>query len=223
MGVEWSKSMAFLREAAARLRMRRERAPIETIDALSGFVSTRAAFVAQKKLYGYLKARMGTRYPTMFEDDVFVESINVAKLQVFAACLSDLSVHCVARVVVAGGLERGDGVAMARHCFEAGIADNAAHLPEPAVSNSWADAWRKVFEARMSALHWDNLAAGGDSFSESPKALFRWAPIADELKRYDREIVENSIRFAFGEVTREFRQRALPASIAADWRGRKSA
>ncbi|EKF18403.1 hypothetical protein [Nitratireductor pacificus] len=216
MGVEWSKSMAFLREAAGRLRFRRERAPIDTVDALCGFVSTRAAFVAQKKLYGYLKARMGTRYPTMFEDDVFVGSINVAKLHVFAACLSDLSLHGVARVVAAGGLGREGGTALARHCFQAGLADNEAHLPEPGVT----DAWRAAFEARLADVHWDNLAAGGDSFTESPKALFHWAPIAEKLKRYDQEIVENSIRFAFGEVTREFRQRAVPASIAADWSAR---
>ena len=218
MGVEWSKSMTFLREAAARLRLRRERAPIETIAALNGFVSTRAAFVAQKKLYGYLKARMGTRYPTMFEDDVFVESINVAKLHVFAACLSDLSAHCVARVVAAGNLDRGEAVAMAHHCFAAGIADNAAHLPEASV----ADGWRAAFEQRVAGLHWENLAAGGDSFSESPKALFQWAPIAEKLKRYDQEIVENSIRFAFGEVTREFRERAVLPAIGADWRSRKA-
>lgn len=213
MGVEWSKSVSFLREAAARLRLRQERSPIETVEMLGEFVSTRSAFVAQKKLYGYLKARMGTRYPTMFEDDVFVESINVAKLHVFAACLSDLSVHCVARVTVASGLEREDGVEMARRCFETGVADNAIHLPEPGV----ADKWRTSHEQRMAGVHWDNLAAGGDSFTGSPKALFQWAPIAEELKRYDREIVENSIRFAFGEVTREFRERATLSAIAADW------
>ncbi|EIM73317.1 hypothetical protein A33O_16150 [Nitratireductor aquibiodomus RA22] len=45
---------------------------------------------------------MGTRYPSMFEDDVFIGSINIAKLHVFAACLSDLTIHAVAKVGAEG-------------------------------------------------------------------------------------------------------------------------
>ncbi|MCR4267626.1 hypothetical protein [Nitratireductor sp. ZSWI3] len=219
MGMQWTKGMSLLREAAARLSLRRDRGPVDTVAGLAGFVSTRAAFVTQKKLYGYLKARMGTRYPSMFEDEVFVQSINVAKLHVFAACLSDLSIHTVARVVAAGHLARDEAPALARHCFEAGIGDNAAHLPEPEV----VEGWRERFRKRAEDVHWENMAAGGESFTESPKALYRWAPIADQLKVHDREIVENSIRFAFGEVTRDFRGRSRPAEIAADWRERKGA
>lgn len=213
MGVEWTRSMAFLREAAGRLRLRREREPIETVDQLAAFVSTRSAFVAQKKLYGYLKARMGTRYPSMFEDDVFIQSINVAKLHVFAACLSDLAVHTVARVEHAGSLGNEQAALLASHCVEWGIGDNQDHLPDQSMAQSWRDG----FAVRLKDVHWQNLAAGGDAFSESPKALFHWAPIAEKLKRYDQEIVENSIRFAFGEVARDFRERATPGGIAADW------
>lgn len=214
MGVEWTRSMAFLREAAGRLRLRREREPIETADQLAAFVSTRSAFVAQKKLYGYLKARMGTRYPSMFEDDVFIQSINVAKLHVFAACLSDLAVHTAARVGHAGSLGNEQAALLASHCFEWGIGDNEAHLPDQDMAQSWRDG----FATRLRNIHWENLTAGGDAFSESPKALFQWAPIAENLKRYDQEIVENSIRFAFGEVARDFRERATPGGIATDWR-----
>ncbi|WP_260901876.1 hypothetical protein [Chelativorans salis] len=193
--------------------MRRETGPIDTVEALARFVHTRAAFVAQKKLYGYLKARMGTRYPSMFEDDVFVESINVAKRHVFAACLSDIAVHTVARVVAAGGLEDEAGRRLALQCYEAGLAANRDDLKDEAM----LAAWRSSFSERLEKAHWENLAAGGDCFTESPKALYHWAPIDETLKRYDREIVENSIRFAWAEIVRDFRKRSLPAAIAGDF------
>ncbi|WP_367714694.1 hypothetical protein AB2N04_11950 [Nitratireductor sp. GISD-1A_MAKvit] len=213
MGAAWSRGMSLVREAAARFRLRLEKGRIEDIPALCDFVATRSSFVAQKKLYGYLKARMGTRYPSMFEDDVFVESINIAKLHVFAACLSDLTVYAVARVAPCEGMDRDEITALAHHCFEAGLAHNGENLPDE--ETVWK--WRDRFASRIRDLHWQNAGAGFDCFVESPQALYKWAPIADELKKYDREIIENSIRFAFGEVTRSFRQRADPAALARHW------
>ncbi|MFC5586039.1 hypothetical protein ACFPOD_13050 [Nitratireductor kimnyeongensis] len=206
--------MAYLREAAARLTFRRDNAPINTVEALCTFNATRSSFVAQKKLYGYLKARMGTRYPSMFEDEVFIQSINVAKVHVFAACLSDLVIHTVSKVAAAAGFETDEARALARHCHEFGLDHHHQALPEPETVNQWRDA----FEARIAEVHWNNAAVDGDTFSQSPKALFKWAPIADQLKRHDREIVENSIRFAFSEVTRAFRERADLTALAKAWR-----
>ena len=201
-----------LRQALARFRMRNEKTPIDSVDALRRFVSSRAAFVAQKKLYGYLKARMGTRFPSMFEDDAYVASINIAKMHVFAACLSDLAIHAVARVAAASGLPAAERAELAKSCYAAGIADNREHAPEGAEAG-----WLEAFEKRLANVQWENAASGGNAFVESPKALLRWAPIADELKRYDREIVENSITFAWPEQTREFARRAAPQAVIADW------
>jgi hypothetical protein len=212
--VLWSRTKRLFQEAGLRLWARRDGGPIDTFDALARFAHTRAAFVAQKKLYGYLKARMGTRYPTMFEDDVFVASINIAKWHVFAACLSDITVHAVARVVAAGGLSPEEGRELATRCYEAGLAANGDGVPEEAMP----DAWRAAFATRLARVHWDNLAAGGDAITECPAALYHWAPIDDRLKRHDQEIVENSIRFAWAEFTREFRKRAVLAAIAAEFR-----
>lgn len=78
------RAKAFLPEFLARLTVRRDSGPIDTVESLCRFVSTRAAFVAQKTLYGYLKTRMGTRYPRMFEDDVLIASIDVAKMHVLS-------------------------------------------------------------------------------------------------------------------------------------------
>lgn len=208
-----------LLEVAKRLYVRQETSRIDKVEGLARFAHTRAAFVAQKKLYGYLKARMGTRYPIMFKDEVFMQSVDLAKWHVFAACLSDIAIHAAARVMPEGRLTESESEALARHCHEAGLAANAEGIPDDTLVSQWKEA----FAHRLAGTNWQRLAAGGDAMTESPKALYVWAPIEDSLKRLDREIVENSIRFAWAEIIRDFRKRAVPAEIAADFRQREFA
>ncbi|WP_156712477.1 hypothetical protein [Nitratireductor arenosus] len=212
VSVKLASGLAFLREFAQRLRVRRDTAPIDSVETLCRFASTRAAFATQKKLYGYLKARMGTRYPSMFEDEAFVASVNIAKMHVFAASLSDLTVYAVGRVGAGTGLDETSRRALARTCFRVGLADNVSQVPDEASMAGWLAA----FERRLDEVHWANLEAGGDAFIESPAALLHWAPVADRLKRYDAEIVENSIRFAWIEIRRDLARRLDARAVAAD-------
>lgn len=203
----------FLPEFLARLTMRRDSGPIDTVDALRRFVSTRSAFVAQKTLYGYLKTRMGTRYPSMFEDDVFVASIDIAKMHVFAACLSDLSIYAVSRAlrdVPSIEVHR----VLAESCFEAGLADNAAQADRVAAFS--VEEARTEFERRLAFVDWRAGAQGPAHFTVSPAALVEWAPIAPELKKHDTEIIENSIRFTWRDIRAQFEKRVVTAAIGAD-------
>ncbi len=208
------RSATLVREFAARFTARRDSEPIETVPELADFVGSRAAFVTQKKLYGYLKTRMGTRWPTLFEDDVFVASINIAKAQIFAACLADLAVHAAATTGAGGRLDRAGCASLAGHVHAEGLAANRDAWPADIDQRSWAAA----FAARVADVNWDNVAAGGDCFTESPQALVKWAPIAPELKKYDAEIVRNSIRYAWIEVRARLRERLAAEAVAADWK-----
>ena len=209
-----SEAVGWLRDAASKLTLRRDRAPIATVARVDHFARTRAALITQKKLYGYLKERIGTRYPKMFDDEFFAQSINVAKMHVFAASLSDMTIYAVAQVSTDGRLEGLDRREWALACYRAGLADNADQMTDAHDAESWISA----FIQRIEATLWENVAVGGRAFTESPKALIKWAPIADELKMRDREIVENSIRFAWNEVIRDFRARLDADAAAADWR-----
>lgn len=208
-----ARATSLMREFASRLSTRRETSPVDTFEGLCRFVGARAAFVSQKKLYGYLKARMGTRYPSMFEDDAFVASVNIAKMQVFAAALSDLTVHTVALVTAGSPMGAAERNRMARACYRHGVAEHAAQPPDDGSIGEWEAA----FEKRLADLHWENMSAGGDAFTESPAALYEWSPIADNLKRLDAEIVTNSIRFAWIEVVRDLRRRCDASAVRADY------
>ena len=113
-----------------RLSIRRDSGPIGSIGELEYFVATRASFVSQKTLYGYVKARMGTRYPSMFEDDVFVESVNIAKAHVFAACVADLTIFAFANAYSNGGYAESDFRKAALQCFSNALDGNRDALPE---------------------------------------------------------------------------------------------
>ncbi len=204
---------SFLPEFFARLKIRRDSGPIDTIDGVCRFVSTRSAFVAQKTLYGYLKTRMGTRYPAMFEDDVIIESVDIAKMHIFAACLSDLAVYAAARAL------QDDPAAtahadLAERCFEAGLADNEEQALRVAAFS--IEEAKSAFRQRLAFVDWQAAPQGPALFTRSPVALVEWAPIAPELKRHDTEIIENSIRFTWREVRQQFERRIDGASVAAE-------
>ena len=58
---------------------------------LEEFIQTKSAWVSQVTLYGYLKTRMGTRYVLHFENDEFMKSLNLAKWNIYAVALQDLT------------------------------------------------------------------------------------------------------------------------------------
>ena len=186
------------------LTFRRAGGPIESLDALAEFVSTRAAFVTQKKLYGYLKTRMGTQWPTVFADDVYRQSINIAAAQIFAASLSDLTIHAVATALKGDAVSNAVKAGVARRLYAHGIAENetvnAAHGLDSAVAIA-------EFDKRLEGTDWNFGALMAENFSRSPAALIKWSPIADELKQFDGEIVENSMKFAWIDVRRDFAAR----------------
>ena len=62
---------------------------ISNLDELETFIQTKSAWVSQVTLYGYLKTRMGTRYVLHFENDTFMDSVNLAKWNIYSVALQD--------------------------------------------------------------------------------------------------------------------------------------
>jgi hypothetical protein len=207
------KAGRFWLELSSRLGTRRDATPIDSVAKLRNFVGTHSAYVAQKTLYGYVKARMGTRYPRMFEDDAIIASIDIAKQQVFAACLSDLTIYAVATALHDQPVGDAARRELSQRCYQA-----ALHEHDVKPSERWsAQDCIAEFERRIDGTDWRFGARQPENFTHSPGALVRWAPIADELKRFDTEIVENSIKFAWREVREQFRNRIDGNAVCADW------
>jgi len=183
------------------LSLRRREAPVDAPEALARFIDTRASYVAQASLYGYLRTRAGMRFPELFTDDVFVASINIAKWHLWLACVSDLSVYA-GGLVAARAEPAADVAALMRAVLEQVLAGHG--VPEDADAHFQAHAER--VRARIAGCDFAAVEDGEQAFGESPSALVRWAPIVDELKQLDEAIVRNSVRFRWQEVRRELRR-----------------
>ncbi|MBI1906967.1 MAG: esterase [Rhodocyclales bacterium] len=176
--------------------------PIYTYEDLGRFLDTRASFVAQTSLYGYLRTRAGARYPELFDDDAFVESINIAKWQMWLACLSDLSIY-------AGGLLAQRTPGTTSGIGEAILATVSGILAATGIPPDAGPAFEehaRRLRARVAGCEWATITDDETPFGESPAALVTWAPIIDELKQLDEDIVRNSVRFRWQEVRRDLRR-----------------
>ncbi len=185
--------------------------PIANPEALAAFLRSRASHVAQTSLYGYLKTRAGTRFPEMFENPDLLLAMNLAKWQIWLACLSDLTVYTGGLMRQRTQLDNGQisrllGRVVDRIMDETGLpADAPEEFPDTV----------ERLRTRVANIDYSSVSDDEFAFSQSPDALFRWAPIADELKNRDRTIVRNSVRFRWQEVRRSARKLLQAEKLAA--------
>lgn len=197
---------------SSRFGIRSDTGPINSVDNLKEFVATRAAFITQKTLYGYVKTRMGTRYPEMFKDDLIIHSVNIAKMHYFAACLSDLTIYAVAQATVSLGADDAVRRTLAEDVYRSALEKN---MSESVDEFSPAEAIRE-FQVRLSGTDWSGLALTRDNFTQSPVKLIEWAPIAEHLKKMDQEIAENSVKFAWADIRRSYEKRLDAEAVVQD-------
>ena len=69
--------------------------PIKSVDQVKNFIQEQSAQVSQMTLYGYLKTRMGAKDVLMFEDEIFLGSINKAKWNIYSTALQDLTFYTI--------------------------------------------------------------------------------------------------------------------------------
>lgn len=216
MKAQLSQVMTFLTALGSSAGDRFFPQPLRTAPELAVFVGQRAAYIAQTSLFGYLKTRMGTRFPQYFEDDEFARSIKIASVRIFASATADLSVHAVALLRREGGLDDEESAALARFCFAAALdavmePGDASLVPPDAAS---------AFASRVAVTDWDKAATGQTAFAGSAADLIRLAPVTDQFKALDGEIVRNSMRFRWVNVRDQLRRRMRAEAICADWRAR---
>lgn len=183
--------------------------PIRDAEALRVFLQTRASHVAQMTLYGYLRTRAGTRFPELFDNDGFIASMNIAKWHVWLACLSDLAVHAGGQLRRASGAPAEEvGALMCR------LVDNLLQeTGTPADAGPEFPAHAQRIRARLALCAWHATDDDGAAFAESPDAVVYWAPIVDDLKALDADIVRNSVRYRWHEVRRDLSHNLDPAAV----------
>ena len=173
---------------------------IDEIESLRSFVSSRSSYIAQVSLYGYLKARAGTQYVSLIKDPLFASSMKTARNQIFFACLMDLNLHVLKTIHARKKQNFQNLDQFARQFF----IQTLAKAPEEVFESLKREEVILEFEKRLSRNKWSSTDDSHESFSGSRSALLKWAPVVEEFKIQDEEIVSNSIHFKWLRVCQEF-------------------
>ena len=169
---------------------------IKDLDDIEEFIQTKSAWVTQVTLYNYLKTRMGTRYVLHFENDVFMGSVNLAKWNIYSVSLQDLTFYTFSYLNVNFNFQE---ISKAKEIFNKILDDEISNkMPLEIIETA-----RKSFDERLEKINWNEYYQDLP-FNPSALSLYKWAPIAEELKTLDRQIVLNSMILKWDIIKKEF-------------------
>ena len=164
---------------------------------LQKFIQQRSAHVTQTTLYGYLKTRIGVKYTAMVEDEVFSKSINIAKWNIYMVAIADCTFYTFSYLISEKNLKENDCKDIYLDIIEK---EKSNGLSKEIHSKAKAEFINRYEKIDFQKYYLDN------PFKESCMALYSWAPIAEELKILDKEIVLNSMRLKWNLKIDEFKK-----------------
>ena len=171
---------------------------INNYEELKDFIQKKSAWISQVTLYGYLKTRMGAKYVLMFEDEIFLGSINKAKWNIYAVTLQDF---CLYSISYLKDVSKKHDTEKAKEIFLEILSDEEKNqMPNDILEKS-----KKEFDERLKNIDWEKHYKDLP-FNNSALALYEWSPIAEELKSLDRKIVLNSMILKWDIIKKEFSQ-----------------
>ena len=172
---------------------------IKNFDELEEFIQSKSAWVSQVTLYGYLKTRIGTRYVLHFDNEEFMKSVNLAKWNIYAVSLQDLTFFTFSYLRAHFNFKE---MNKAKEIFLKILDDETLNNMPPDI----IEEAKKSFNERLEKINWESYYSD-IPFNQSALSLHKWAPIADELKSLDRKIVLNSSILKWDVIKKEFRER----------------
>ena len=164
---------------------------------LQKFIQQRSAHVTQTTLYGYLKTRIGVKFTAMVEDDVFSKSINIAKWNIYMTAIADCSLYVFSYLIAEKNLKENDCKEIYLNIIE--------NEKENGLTDEIYQRAKQEFLNRYDKINFNKYYIE-NPFKESCLALYNWAPIADELKTLDKDIVLNSMRLKWNLKIEEFKK-----------------
>ena len=169
---------------------------IKNLSDLESFIQKKSAWISQVTLYSYLKTRMGTKYVLHFDNEKLLSSINKAKWNIYSVALQDLTFFSFSYLNATYNYE---DIIKSKDIFHS-ILDNEKKngMPEEVYDSS-----KISFEERFQKVDWKKHY-NSLPFNDSALALYKWAPIADELKTLDKKIVLNSMILKWDNIKDEF-------------------
>ena len=164
---------------------------------LQKFIQQRSAHVTQTTLYGYLKTRIGVKFTAMVDDEVFSKSINIAKWNIYMTAIADCAFYVFSYLIAEKNLKENDCKEIYLDIIEN---EKANGLTDEIYLRAKQEFLNRYDKINFNKYYLEN------PFQKSCLALYNWAPIADELKTLDKEIVLNSMKLKWNLKIEEFKK-----------------
>jgi hypothetical protein len=193
----WNWEMALLDRITRWFRTE----PIATIEALEAFADSRAAFMAQKCVFEYCRARSGVLSMKLFKEQAFMDAMHHSRWTTYALVYCDVAemIEGVLRPHARGSLKLlADGLArMGEHTF-------ACHgLPEGAPDDFWKRAVERL-EKRLALAQLHAPRPVRDIPKTEIEAVLASLPIHPSLRGQDFELLQNNLRINLVRIYEEF-------------------
>jgi hypothetical protein len=197
-----------------RLLTRKRRPPVATLDGLADFLAAQTAYVSQRTVLEYCRARTGLNWDKLYREQAFVDSLEVCRWEAYAEVLGEVAELALILLrrqspvdpqVYLPDMAAAVGAALRRH-------------PVPGHRTSWdaaaAAIEQHLAQSLLAAPRAVHLAGFG-----AADAIFAHLPIHPDLRREDGEMFRNSVRFALCRVFDEMTRRLDVAALAQSLRG----
>ena len=170
---------------------------IKNFDDLKNFISKKSAYVSQFTLYGYLRTRMGgINFYKSLNDLPFNTSVNIARWNIFLVAVQDLLLFTFSYIY---NKQDRSVITNVNEFFKKILEEQEPFGLSVELKNKSI----QEFEERIKKVNW-HMCYKTKPFEKSCEALFTWAPIADQLKDLDKEIVINSMDVQWQNVMIDF-------------------
>ena len=170
---------------------------IKNFDDLKNFISKKSAYVSQFTLYGYLRTRMGgINFYKSLNDLPFNTSVNIARWNIFLVAVQDLLLFTFSYIY---NKQDRSVITNINEFFKKILEEQQPFGLSVELKNKSI----QEFEERIKKVNW-HMCYKIKPFDKSCEALFTWAPIADQLKDLDKEIVINSMDVQWQNVMIDF-------------------
>jgi hypothetical protein len=198
----------------SRLLPRKSRPRVATSDELADFLAAQSAYVAQRTVLEYCRARTGLNWDKLFREQPFIDSLEVCRWEAYVEVLAEVAELALIQ------LRRQSTTEPQAYLAGVGAAAGAALLrhPVPGHRTDWDSASAHIeqhlAQSLLAAPRPVHLAGFG-----AADAIFALLPIHANLRREDHEMFRNSMRFGLCRVFEEMTRRLDVPALAQALRG----
>ena len=187
--------------------------PIADVNALEEFLDSHAAFIVQKCIYEYARARAGTLSLSLFKEEGFKKAVEISRWSNYPIGLGNVS-EMVMNTLRADAGDR--QVDLVEHMIAAVCAVTGQYTaPDGFPVDFWVDV-RAGLDARLRRAALAEPKPVKDIPLPTVDEFFDRLPIHERLRGYDHQLIQNNLRINLCRSYEVFIERVDSAALLAD-------